>query len=101
MVNSDTLYFISAAKFDSSVYSVHYLHTGKVVVHCYQGVSRSATIVAAFLMLKRGMSAEEALKTLRKKREIFPNEGFLNQLCSLNNRLALSEEVTSTAKEEK
>ncbi|XP_068232661.1 dual specificity phosphatase 29-like [Palaemon carinicauda] len=60
---------------------------GKVLVHCFMGISRSATIACAFLMLKRDMCALEALTTLRKNRAIFPNEGFLRQLSELDNDL--------------
>ncbi|XP_066967751.1 dual specificity protein phosphatase 3 isoform X2 [Macrobrachium rosenbergii] len=60
---------------------------GKVLVHCYMGISRSATIACAFLMLKRNMSALEGLTTLRKNRAIFPNDGFLKQLAELDNNL--------------
>ena len=56
-------------------------------MHCQQGVSRSASIVLAFLMLKRSMDIKEAVKTVRAKREIFPNDGFLKQLCELNETL--------------
>ena len=61
--------------------------SGRVYVHCQQGVSRSASIVLAFLMLKRSMNIKEAVKTVRAKREIFPNDGFLKQLCELNETL--------------
>ncbi|XP_052060722.1 dual specificity protein phosphatase 3-like isoform X1 [Mytilus californianus] len=59
----------------------------KVYVHCHQGISRSATIVLAFLMLKRGMTLIEALKTVRDHRAVHPNDGFVKQLCILNREL--------------
>lgn len=34
---------------------------GKILIHCQVGVSRSATIVLAYLMMKRKMSAIEAV----------------------------------------
>lgn len=57
---------------------------GKVYVHCVSGVSRSATIVIAFLILKRNMQLMDAIKTVREKREILPNDGFLKQLMTLS-----------------
>lgn len=60
---------------------------GKVLVHCRAGISRSATLVCAFLMLKKRLSAQEAIRTVRKNRAIIPNDGFLQQLCDLNERL--------------
>ncbi|GAV99965.1 dual-specificity protein [Lentinula edodes] len=52
-----------------------------VLVHCQAGVSRSATIVAAYLMHNRQMGVEEALDLIRKARpEIDPNPGFIAQL---------------------
>ncbi|KAF8637468.1 hypothetical protein AX16_010796 [Volvariella volvacea WC 439] len=52
-----------------------------VLVHCQAGVSRSATIVAAYLMYSRDISADEALEIIREKRPIVePNENFLHQL---------------------
>lgn len=77
-------YFTEAANFIESAL----LSNGKVLVHCYQGISRSATLVLAFLMLKCEMTAQEAIKTVRSKREIIPNNSFLRQLCDLNQRLA-------------
>ena len=61
--------------------------SGRVYVHCQAGVSRSASIVLAFLMMKRSMDVLEAVKTVREKREIFPNDGFLKQLCDLSESL--------------
>src|SRR4051794_23033696 len=63
-------------------FCLHFL--GKVYVHCRMGISRSATLVLAYLIMKRGLSAQEAVRTVRKHREIIPNQGFLKQLCELN-----------------
>lgn len=60
---------------------------GKLLVHCVSGVSRSATIVIAYLMLKRRMTFKEAIKTVREKRRICPNDGFMTQLCVLHHEL--------------
>lgn len=54
---------------------------GAVLVHCYRGRSRSATVVTAFLMQKHGYSADRALSKVRGKREIIqPHASFLAQL---------------------
>ncbi|XP_036838053.1 inactive dual specificity phosphatase 27 isoform X1 [Oncorhynchus mykiss] len=62
-------------------------HKGKVLVSSMMGESRSAVLVAAYLMIFQHMTIMEALTTLRKKRPINPNEGFLKQLRQLNETL--------------
>ncbi|KAG8238854.1 hypothetical protein J437_LFUL018679 [Ladona fulva] len=76
-------HFSDAAEFIDDALKSH----GKVLVHCYMGVSRSATLVLAFLMIKRAMTAQDAIKIVRSKREINPNSNFLQQLCNLNGLL--------------
>ncbi|XP_058824260.1 dual specificity protein phosphatase MPK-4 isoform X2 [Topomyia yanbarensis] len=52
-----------------------------ILVHCYFGVSRSATIVIAYLMEKYKLSYEAALYRVKSKRGfVMPNPGFINQL---------------------
>ncbi|XP_068612372.1 serine/threonine/tyrosine-interacting-like protein 2 [Brachionichthys hirsutus] len=62
-------------------------HRGKVLVASMMGASRSAVLVASYLMIFHHMTIMEALTTLRKKRAISPNEGFLKQLRELNETL--------------
>ncbi|KAG7462531.1 hypothetical protein MATL_G00185780 [Megalops atlanticus] len=61
---------------------------GKVLVHCAMGVSRSATLVLAFLMICEDLTLVEAINAVRKHRHVCPNEGFLNQLRHLDSTLA-------------
>ena len=52
-----------------------------VLVHCNGGISRSPTLVIAFLIQKRRMSLTDAITFVRQKRPvILPNDGFLAQL---------------------
>ncbi|XP_067896054.1 serine/threonine/tyrosine-interacting-like protein 2 [Heterodontus francisci] len=77
-------YFRKAAEFmDEALLT----YRGKVLVCSVMGTSRSAALVAAYLMIFHHMTIMEALMTLRKKRPIFPNEGFLKQLRELNENL--------------
>ena len=48
------------------------------------GVSRSATLCAAWIISRKKVSMEIALETVRKARpEIFPNMGFIASLRAL------------------
>eukprot|EP01111_Echinosteliopsis_oligospora_P012004 TRINITY_DN4073_c0_g1_i1.p1 TRINITY_DN4073_c0_g1~~TRINITY_DN4073_c0_g1_i1.p1 ORF type:complete len:228 (+),score=65.24 TRINITY_DN4073_c0_g1_i1:119-802(+) len=54
---------------------------GRVLVHCLQGMSRSATIASAYVMKALHVSADEAVSILQAKRGIVrPNYGFMIQL---------------------
>lgn len=52
-----------------------------------QGVSRSATCVLAYLMIKKDMLAVHAMHLIRMNRDVRPNKGFLWQLAQLDNKL--------------
>jgi len=52
-----------------------------VLVHCHHGKSRSVSIVAAYLIKYKHMSAGEALKFIKEKRsQIDPNPSYISQL---------------------
>ncbi|XP_032526897.2 dual specificity protein phosphatase MPK-4-like isoform X2 [Danaus plexippus] len=54
---------------------------GKVLVHCYFGVSRSAAVVIGYIMEKYGLCYEDAFVLVKSKRRfIGPNNGFVAQL---------------------
>eukprot|EP00940_MAST-03C_sp_MAST-3C-sp2_P000915 g915.t1 len=53
----------------------------KILIHCLKGISRSASLAAAYLMWKRGIDAFQALREIRKARpSVDPNADFLVQL---------------------
>ncbi|OAX39245.1 phosphatases II, partial [Rhizopogon vinicolor AM-OR11-026] len=57
---------------------------GKVLVHCVAGVSRSPTIIAAYLVVKCSMSLKDALGLLvRARPAVCPRPGFIAQLKEL------------------
>lgn len=52
-----------------------------ILVHCFAGLSRSATVVASYLMKYRGMRRDDAIAFIKKARpSIHPNDGFMLQL---------------------
>ncbi|KAJ3566843.1 hypothetical protein NP233_g6745 [Leucocoprinus birnbaumii] len=53
----------------------------RVLVHCVEGISRSSSVVAAFLMAQYNWSPTEAVQYVKSKRRIAePNFGFIQQL---------------------
>lgn len=78
--SSMTKYFTDVADY------IHEIVTSgrKVLVHCVAGVSRSATLVAAYLILTQGYTADDAVTVIRRSRpQIQPNEAFMGQLKTL------------------
>ena len=61
---------------------------GRVLVHCIQGMSRSVSIVIAYLIYKEKMTYDKAFDFVQKRREISsPNFGFSIQLQNFYMRL--------------
>lgn len=53
----------------------------KVLVHCQAGISRSVTIVAAYLISRHEMCLTQAMSCISVVRpQAYPNEGFIRQL---------------------
>ncbi|KAL5552773.1 hypothetical protein UlMin_040174 [Ulmus minor] len=61
---------------------------GRVLVHCCQGVSRSTSLVIAYLMWREGQSFEDAFQYVKAAREVTnPNMGFACQLLQCQKRV--------------
>jgi atypical dual specificity phosphatase len=52
----------------------------RILVFCAAGRSRSAAVVAAYLIKEKQMTLSEALITINRVRAVRPNEGFIRQL---------------------
>ncbi|XP_048231617.1 protein-tyrosine-phosphatase MKP1 isoform X2 [Ricinus communis] len=61
---------------------------GRVFVHCCQGVSRSTSLVIAYLMWREGQSFDDAFQYVKSARGIAdPNMGFACQLLQCQKRV--------------
>ena len=75
---------------DGTEYLEQKLGTSNVLCHCLAGVSRSATMVIAYLMKKNNWKYDKALEYVREKRAIvYPNQGFVRQLRAFEKELKL------------
>jgi Leucine-rich repeat (LRR) protein len=79
-------FFSDAARFIESE-----LEQGRnVLVHCAVGMSRSASIVIAYLMFAQRMSLDQAVLWTRRRRPIIsPNNGFMQQLQEMEQQINL------------
>lgn len=61
---------------------------GRVLVHCQAGISRSATICLAYLMMKKRVRLEEAFEFVKQRRSIIsPNFSFMGQLLQFESQV--------------
>ena len=59
-----------------------------ILIHCVCGVSRSVTIVVAYLINKLGITPKDAIDFIKSRRPVAnPNKGFLLQLEEYYNML--------------
>ncbi|KAJ3441863.1 dual specificity protein phosphatase [Anaeramoeba flamelloides] len=69
------------------------LENGKVLVNCWQGASRSATIVISYLMKTQKKNFEETYRFVKNKRKaVQPNRGFQKILQNYEKELFADEE---------
>ena len=72
---------------------------GRALVHCAAGISRSSTIVLAYLVARRGYTLREAFEHVHARRfVVWPNAGFMEALIQLERRsIALEQEQEQPA----
>ena len=62
--------------------------SGRVLVHCQAGISRSATICLAYLMKRKRLRLDEAFEFVRRRRSIIsPNFSFMGQLLQFESQV--------------
>jgi hypothetical protein len=77
--------------FENMCRLLEFVHEGvrrgeRVLVHCYAGVSRSATVVLSYLLKYEGMSLRQAWEHVQQRRPIInPNAGFVAHLKLFEN----------------
>lgn len=54
--------------------------SGAILVHCDLGISRSPTIIVAYLMRKLGMQRADVVSFVQSKQRIKPSSNFMRQL---------------------
>ncbi|XP_075073173.1 dual specificity protein phosphatase 13A [Mixophyes fleayi] len=93
-------YFYSASEF---IHKALNTPGARLLVHCVVGISRSATLVLAYLMIHHQLSLTQAICRVQENRWVYPNKGFLEQLLHLDEvlREARQNQIQSNRHEEK
>ncbi|XP_038660426.1 dual specificity protein phosphatase 4 [Scyliorhinus canicula] len=79
-----SFWFIEAIEYIDSVKKVD----GRILVHCQAGISRSATICLAYLMMTKRVRLEEAFDFVKQRRSIIsPNFSFMGQLLQFETQI--------------
>ncbi|XP_020832439.1 dual specificity protein phosphatase 4 [Phascolarctos cinereus] len=77
-------WFMDAIEFIDSVQA----RQGRVLVHCQAGISRSATICLAYLMMKKKVRLETAFEFVKQRRSVIsPNFSFMGQLLQFESQV--------------
>uniref|UniRef100_A0A0R3WG30 protein-tyrosine-phosphatase n=1 Tax=Taenia asiatica TaxID=60517 RepID=A0A0R3WG30_TAEAS len=64
--------------------------SGRVLIHCFAGISRSPTLAIAYLMHNQNITFDEAYSRVKSMRpKISPNFNFIGQLTDFERRLNL------------
>ena len=80
--------FIRSAITNGGIVFVHWYLKLPPNLYSYAGISRSASVVIAYLMQQHEMSLFDAMSLTRKKRPIIhPNPGFQKQLFDYEKKL--------------
>jgi dual specificity phosphatase 12 len=75
----------------------NFIKRGRTLIHCAAGISRSPTILAAYLMRKDKVTHRQALRRIAKKRPcISPNPGFIEQLKQFEDDLKQKSNASDT-----
>lgn len=87
-----------SAFFDSTfefIESAKRTYHGRVLVHCTQGISRSATLVIMYLMRANNWSLVTAVNfAMASRGVVYPNEGFFRSLMAEEFRLYKGNSIT-------
>ncbi|XP_078386904.1 dual specificity phosphatase 29-like [Cetorhinus maximus] len=88
-----SIYFYTAAE---QIHQTLNTPDVKLLVHCILGMSRSASLVLAYLMIYHNRSLLDAVNRLVLYRPVSPNWGFLQQLRLLDIKLSEEKKLQST-----
>ena len=75
----------SIIKFITFLNEISFDKNNKILIHCFEGISRAPTLVSAYLMWKFNMDSDTAINFVKQKRNCIDiNFGFFLQLRNLH-----------------